>query len=54
MNRDDCASQPCVNSGICQDKVDGFACECVAGYKGDQCEINIDDCSSDPCGENGR
>lgn len=27
----------------------GFVCECVPGFTGDYCEINIDECASDPC-----
>ena len=53
MNRDDCSTQPCQNGGICRDKVDGFKCECVPGYIGNLCEVNIDECASDPCGQHG-
>ena len=34
---DECASQPCVN-GKCEDKVNGFECQCEPGYTGDMCE----------------
>lgn len=27
----------------------GFVCECVAGFTGEMCEVNIDECQSDPC-----
>ncbi|XP_042205015.1 protein crumbs-like [Homarus americanus] len=27
----------------------GFVCECIPGFTGDLCEINIDECESDPC-----
>lgn len=36
---DECDSEPCVNSGTCQDDVDGFTCLCRDGYTGNTCEI---------------
>ena len=29
--------------------MNGFDCQCAAGYVGDQCETNVDDCASNPC-----
>ena len=29
-----------------------FRCNCLAGYTGQLCELNINDCSSLPCGSN--
>ena len=46
---DDCASEPCVETGICEDKVDGFICLCEPGFNGTLCDNNIDDCYSNPC-----
>eukprot|EP01045_Picozoa_sp_COSAG04_P007767 COSAG04_NODE_414_length_14737_cov_79.200779_2_plen_423_part_00 len=34
---DDCASTPCLNAGGCVDLPDAFACNCLAGFRGDQC-----------------
>lgn len=31
---DECSSLPCLNGGICRDKVGGFTCECSSGYTG--------------------
>lgn len=31
------------------DQKDGFRCECAAGFKGKQCEVEKDECLSDPC-----
>ena len=30
-NIDECASQPCVNGGVCQDLINKFKCSCPAG-----------------------
>ena len=32
-----------------QDQVNGFECQCVPGYHGDQCETEFNECASDPC-----
>lgn len=46
---DECESEPCQNSGTCEDRVNGYTCLCAHGFTGDICEINIDDCESQPC-----
>lgn len=33
---DECASQPCLNGGRCQDLPNGFQCHCLDGYTGAQ------------------
>uniref|UniRef100_A0A8C4HVR7 Sushi, nidogen and EGF-like domain-containing protein 1 n=1 Tax=Dicentrarchus labrax TaxID=13489 RepID=A0A8C4HVR7_DICLA len=35
----DCRSLPCQNGGTCVNGGDTFACDCVAGFKGRQCEL---------------
>ena len=35
--------------GTCEDKVNGFICNCEAGFSGIRCEEDIDDCQSSPC-----
>ena len=35
---DACDSNPCHNDGTCALDVDGFKCNCVAGYTGDTCQ----------------
>ena len=49
---DPCDSSPCANNGSCvpgmgppRSRVD-YTCQCVAGYTGSRCEVNIDDCQS--------
>uniref|UniRef100_H2L6P0 Coagulation factor IXa heavy chain n=1 Tax=Oryzias latipes TaxID=8090 RepID=H2L6P0_ORYLA len=35
---DQCISSPCLNGGLCTDKVGGFSCSCPAPYHGPACE----------------
>ena len=35
---DECESSPCQYNGTCHDEVGYFACDCVLGYTGDQCQ----------------
>lgn len=32
INIDECASNPCLNDGLCIDEVNQFTCECAAGF----------------------
>ena len=40
--------------GNCTDEVNGYTCNCIAGYTGDRCDAEIDECSSSPCLNNGN
>jgi len=53
LTTDDCSPSPCKNGGTCTDGVNAYACECMAGYEGDDCNINTDDCSPSPCKNGG-
>uniref|UniRef100_A0A8D2DKK3 Crumbs cell polarity complex component 2 n=1 Tax=Sciurus vulgaris TaxID=55149 RepID=A0A8D2DKK3_SCIVU len=46
---DECASQPCLNGGHCQDLPSGFLCQCQDGYAGLACQEDVDECLSGPC-----
>uniref|UniRef100_A0A673TNH0 Protein crumbs homolog 2 n=1 Tax=Suricata suricatta TaxID=37032 RepID=A0A673TNH0_SURSU len=46
---DECASQPCLNGGRCQDLPNGFQCHCPDGYTGLTCQEDVDECLLEPC-----
>ncbi|XP_006834807.1 PREDICTED: protein crumbs homolog 2 [Chrysochloris asiatica] len=46
---DECASQPCIYGGRCQDLPNGFQCHCPDGYTGLTCQEDVDECLSEPC-----
>ena len=37
---DECSSNPCLNGGCCTDQVNGYACSCLPGYAGAQCQTS--------------
>ncbi|KAK2544843.1 hypothetical protein Q9966_001651 [Columba livia] len=49
------ASNPCENGAACIEEKNldvfplGFQCQCVKGFAGPRCEINVNECSSNPC-----
>lgn len=47
-----CDPNPC-NGYICVDKMNGFKCQCKAGYIGDLCQVEPDYCKDSPCKNNG-
>ncbi|XP_071943663.1 uncharacterized protein [Antedon mediterranea] len=44
-----CLKSPCQNEAICVELEDGYECECVPGYQGNNCEEEINECESSPC-----
>lgn len=43
INVDECAAQPCLNGGVCADRVDSYLCTCGSGFSGPTCaeEVNV-------------
>ena len=39
IDRDECASNPCLNQGVCKDLPNGFECRCLTGFTGDKFQI---------------
>ena len=39
VDTDECASNPCVNGGVCTDGIDVFTCTCAAGFMGVTCAV---------------
>ena len=37
------------SSGVCIDEVNGWKCDCPAGWVGKECHINFNECHSHPC-----
>lgn len=40
---------PCKNNAPCVDHDTYYTCECLPGFKGENCTINIDDCENHMC-----
>lgn len=41
---------PCKNGATCTNTGEGsYTCECLSGYTGTNCEIEVDDCQHRPC-----
>jgi hypothetical protein len=38
---DECASAPCLNGGVCEDGVNGYTCDCVDFWMGENCALGI-------------
>jgi hypothetical protein len=43
-----------MNGGKCIDGIQSYECECAAGFKGENCDVNIDECASNPCMNDGK
>ena len=45
----ECLSNPCKNNAECLDLLGMYKCNCLPGYTGTQCEVDIDDCDGGNC-----
>ena len=50
---DACADVVCDNGGVCAVQEDFAICECLPGFEGSTCELNVDDCVGTPCVNDG-
>lgn len=41
MDIDECASDPCLHGGRCQDLRNGFRCACPLAFAGPRCELDV-------------
>lgn len=54
ININECAGNPCLNGGTCQDRITDYTCVCPTGYGGRNCDRILDECSLRPCLNRGR
>ena len=44
-----CYDHECHNGAKCLDPLANYTCDCLSGYEGDLCQINIDECAQHLC-----
>ncbi|KAJ8936435.1 hypothetical protein NQ318_015581, partial [Aromia moschata] len=44
LTKDECASNPCKNGGVCQDLYNDYICHCTTGWEGHDCSKDTDEC----------
>lgn len=49
VNINECASNPCLHGGTCEDRANAFFCKCPEGWEGARCERYKDYCAPNPC-----
>lgn len=42
-------ANPCEHAGKCINTLGSFECQCLQGYTGPRCEIDVNECISNPC-----
>ena len=48
-----CDEDSCSGRGLCSDSEGPVVCECLPGFEGTECEIDIDECEAAPCANGG-
>lgn len=48
-----CSSNSCLNGGSCVPTAGGKSCQCVSGFTGVDCSIDVNECWMLPCHNNG-
>ena len=44
-----CHDTPCQNNATCISSPTHYECQCIEGYHGNHCELELNPCSPDPC-----
>ncbi|XP_013406107.1 fibropellin-3-like isoform X2 [Lingula anatina] len=49
----ECMNNPCARGATCRNNHGGFDCDCLPGFTGKLCQLEISECSSRPCQNGG-
>ena len=50
VNINECENKPCRNEAVCVDGINEYTCQCLPGYEGTRCQVDIDECNKySPC-----
>jgi hypothetical protein len=49
VNECDTLEKPCINAYNCTNLLGGYECNCLKGWGGFKCQLNLDDCRDQPC-----
>ncbi len=47
------SGSPCEHDGICVNTPGSYRCDCLPGFTGPRCEVNVNECESNPCQNEG-
>eukprot|EP01043_Picozoa_sp_COSAG02_P014698 COSAG02_NODE_610_length_19566_cov_39.049622_13_plen_306_part_00 len=43
----ECGSEPCQNGGFCTPGTRSYSCQCMPGWSGENCEVDVNECEID-------